>query len=104
MNTPKTSSDVMRELNDLARKLGRFPTRHSWEIEPHPGTILDEPLTPEEEERIRRLDALIARLEHETAAALTPAQQEILTQVRDVTVPSPAGDASSPPPAIAPDA
>ena len=87
MNTPKTSDDVMREMNDLAKKLGRYPTKHSWEIEPHPGSILDVPLTPEEEARIRRLDALIARLEQENAAAGRAEQQGVRDQVQEITEP-----------------
>ncbi len=71
MNTAKTSDDVMREMNDLARRLGRLPAKHPWEIEPTPGSLLYVPLTPEAEERIRHLDAIIARLEREKVAAVT---------------------------------
>jgi hypothetical protein len=104
MNNPKTSSDVMRELNELARKLGRYPTSHSWEIKLDPGSILDVALTLEEEERIGRLDALIARLELEKGAAATAAQQEPRSHAQEITAPSPIGDASSTPPATTPDA
>jgi hypothetical protein len=103
MNTPKTSDDVMREMNDLAKKLGRYPTKHSWEIEPYPGSILDVPLTPEEEARIRRLDALISRLERENAAAVAEEQQDVRTRVQDVAVSSPAGDPVSTPSAATPE-
>jgi len=67
MKTPKTSDDVMREMNDLAKRLGRYPSRHAREIEPTPGSILDVPMTPEAEERMRFLDVWIARLERDAA-------------------------------------
>ena len=61
MNPAKTSDDVMRNLKDLAKKLGRQPSKDSQGV--LLGSLLDVPVTPEEEARIRRLDAIIARLE-----------------------------------------
>jgi hypothetical protein len=62
MSTPKSSDEVMRKLNDLAKAQGRYLDKCFWEIPRQPGSILDVPLTPEAEERIRRLDATIERL------------------------------------------
>jgi hypothetical protein len=91
MSTPKTSDDVMRELNDLAKRLGRYPSKTSREIEPSPGSILDVPSTPQTEERIRYLDEWIARREREAGAA-TEKQEDERVPVQDVAVPAPAGD------------
>jgi hypothetical protein len=69
MNTAKSSDDVLRDMNDLAKAQGRYLDKVFWEIPRQPGSILDVPLTPEAEERIRRLDARIARLKLQRAAS-----------------------------------
>jgi hypothetical protein len=76
MSTPKSSDDVMRDLNELARAQGRHLGQAFWEIPRQPGSIVDVPLTPEAEERIRRLDARIARLKRERVPARDPEGQE----------------------------
>ena len=68
----KTSDDVMRNLNDLAKKLGRQPLKDSQGV--LLGSILDVPVTPEEEARIHRLDAIIARLEEKNEMASAEVQ------------------------------
>jgi hypothetical protein len=103
MNTPKSSDDVMRELNDLARAQGRYLGKAFWEIPRHPGSILDVPLTPEAEERIRRLDARIARLKRQRAAGPGPeGQQEGRSQVQDLASASPPSAPTAGPPAEQP--
>jgi hypothetical protein len=75
MNTPKTSDDVLQEMNDLAKAQGRYLDKAFWEIPRQPGSIADVPLTPEAEERIRRLDEKIARLKQQQAARSPESQQ-----------------------------
>ena len=81
MNTPKTSDDVMREMNELARRMGRYPAKPSREIEPLPGSILDVLLTPAAKERIHRLDDILERLQQEQEAEVTDDQQKVRTRV-----------------------
>jgi hypothetical protein len=88
MNTPKTSDDVMREMNDLARKLGRQPKKHAWEIEPQTTSIFDVPMTTEEEARICRLDALISQLERTKTAVVSDEPQDVPSRVQDIGLPS----------------
>lgn len=73
MNTPKSSDEVLQEMNDLAKNQGRYLDKAFWEIPRQPGSLLDVPLTPEAEERIRRLDAKIARLKQQRASGPRPA-------------------------------
>jgi hypothetical protein len=89
MNTPKSNDDVLRDLNDLAKAQGRYLGKAFWEIPRQPGSILEIPLTPEAEERIRRLDAKIARLKRQRAASQVPDGQEARTEVRDLTTAPP---------------
>ena len=85
MSTAKSSEDVMRELNDLAKAQGRYLGKAFWEIPRQPGSILDVPLTPEAEERIRRLDATIARLKQQRARGGVPeGQQEVRPRVQEL--------------------
>jgi hypothetical protein len=65
----------MRDLNDLAKAQGRFLDQAFGQIPRKPGSILDVPLTPEAEERIRHLVATIARLKRQRAAGQGPAQR-----------------------------
>jgi len=76
MNTPKSSDDVLREMNDLAKAQGRYLDKAFWEVPRQSGSIVDVPLTPEAEERIRRLDARIARLKQQRAAGRGPKRQQ----------------------------
>jgi len=76
MNTPKSSDDVLREMNDLAKAQGRFLDKAFWEIARQPGSIVDVPLSPEAEERIRRLDERIARLKEQRAAGRGAKRQQ----------------------------
>jgi hypothetical protein len=90
MNTPKSSDDVMQDLNELAKAQGRYLVQAFWEIPREPGSIVDVPVTPEAEERIRRLDATIARLKRQRAADQGRAgKQEDRSEGRDLATGSP---------------
>jgi hypothetical protein len=103
MNTPKSSDDVMRELNELAQAQGRYLGLAFWEIPREPGSIVDVPVTPEAEERIRRLDARIARLKRQRAADRGPEGQRAgRSNARDLTSASPFSEPSDAPPAEEP--
>ncbi len=89
MNTPKSSDDVMQDLNELAKAQGRYLGQAFWEIPREPGSILDVPLTPDAEERIRRLDATIARLKRQRAGGAAEGKQADPSEVPDVVADSP---------------
>jgi hypothetical protein len=103
MNTPKSSDDVMRELNELAKTQGRYLGKAFWEIPRQPGSMLDVPLTPEAEERIRRLDATIARLKQQRAPGPVPeGQQQVCANVQNGATAPPLSTARDVPPAEQP--
>ena len=100
MNTPKSSDDVMQDLNELAKAQGRYLGQAFWEIPRQPGSILDVPLTPEAEERIRRLDATIARLKRQRAAGRGPeGEEEARSEIPDHATGSPPSAPADTPPA-----
>ncbi len=103
LNTPKSSDDVMQELNDLAKAQGRYLGKAFWEIPREPGSMLDVPLTPEAEERIRRLDATIACLKQQRERGPVPEEeQQVSTRVVDVTTVPPLSTAGDVTPAEQP--
>jgi hypothetical protein len=97
MNTAKSVDDVMRDLNDLAKAQGRYLGKAFWEIPRQAGSLLDVPLTPEAEERIRRLDATIARLKQQRAAGPVPEEQQACAKLQDVASASPSSTAQDVP-------
>ena len=100
MTTPKSSDDVLRELNDLAKAQGRFLGKAFWEIPRQSGSIVDVPLTTEAEERIRRLDARIACLKRQRAAGRGPeGHQEGSSEVPDLGTAPPSAAPTDVPPA-----
>ncbi len=64
MNTPKSSDDVMREMNEWAKAHGCYLEEDPWTIPRRGGSILDVPETPESRERVARLLARIAESSH----------------------------------------
>ncbi len=59
MTKERSIDEIMHAFNDRVRAEGRYDDRAFWEIPRSSGSILDVPVTPEAEERIRHLDALI---------------------------------------------
>lgn len=79
MKPPKTSDEVMRELNDRAKAQGRYLATSFSEIPRSPESLLDRPDTPEFEERIRKVREYIARARSAHAAALAAPLDEVKT-------------------------
>lgn len=75
MNTPKTSDEVMQSLNDQAKAQGRFLADDPWNVERASRSILDVPLTPEAQERIRRLDERLRQLRQQATSQLAASEQ-----------------------------
>ena len=88
MNTEKTVREIVAEWNAKAKAKGVLLEQDPWALPVlYPGSILDVPVTPEAEERIHRLDALIARLERENTANVTAEPQGVRDQVQETTAP-----------------
>ena len=88
MSTEKSVREIAQEWNAKAKAKGVLLEQDPWSLPVlYQGSILDVPVTPEAEERIRRLDALIARLERENAVAETAEQQGVCEQVLEITDP-----------------
>jgi len=88
MNTEKSVREIVEEWNAKAKAKGVLLEQDPWSVPVlYHGSILDVPVTPEAEERIRRLDALIARLERENAATVAAEQQSVRDQVQESTDP-----------------
>jgi hypothetical protein len=88
MSTEKSVREIIEEWNAKAKAQGVLLEQDPWSLPVlYPGSIVDVPVTAEAEERIRRLDALIARLEREKAAAVAAEQQGVRDQVQESTDP-----------------
>jgi hypothetical protein len=87
MNHPKTSDEVMRELNDRAKVQGRYLAASFSEIPRSPGSLLDRPDTAESNERIRKAQEYIARARGaQTAALLTEREHRYCADIKDCIV------------------
>ncbi len=87
MTPEKSVRQIANEMNEEARQKGMLLERDPWTIPSlYEGSILDRPMTPEEEARIHRLDALIARLERDNAAVVTAEQHGVRDPVREISV------------------
>jgi hypothetical protein len=72
MSTPKSNAEIMKEFNDRAKAEGRYLGKAFWEIPAQPGSILDVPITPEAEQRIAILNALISEIQETKAKKSGP--------------------------------
>jgi hypothetical protein len=63
---------MMSDLNEWAKSIGRHASQHCSQTPPYEGSILDIPVTLESEERIRKLDALLAELEQKEYESAKP--------------------------------
>ena len=59
MNTPSSNDEIMKRINDRAKAEGRYLGKAFWEIPRAEGSILDVPSTPESEQRLAALRALL---------------------------------------------
>jgi hypothetical protein len=88
MSTEKSVREIVEEWNAKAKAKGVLLEHDPWSLPVlYQGSILDVPVTPEAEERIRRLDALLGRLERENAAKETAEQQGGCAHVLEITDP-----------------
>jgi hypothetical protein len=88
MNTEKSAREIIEEWNGKAKARGELIEQDPWSLPVlYHGSILDVPVTTEAEERIRQLDALIARLEQENTAAVTTEQNGARDQAQETSSP-----------------
>lgn len=102
MSTEKSVRQVAEEWNAKAKAEGRLLEHDPWSLPSlYEGSILDVPVTPEAEERIRRLDETIARLKQQRSTGPVPEeQQDVRAKVQDLASPpapssTPSGNAPS---------
>jgi hypothetical protein len=96
MNTDKPIRQIVAEWNARAKAEGRLLEQDPWALPPlYEGSVLDVPLTPEAEERIRHLDALLAGLEQEKPAAATDEPDDRHSRVEAITAPPTAPEANT---------
>jgi hypothetical protein len=88
MSTEKSVREIVEEWNGKAKAKGELIGQDPWSLPVlYHGSIQDVPVTPEAEERIRQLDALIARLEQDNAAAEAPEKRGVRDQVQEISDP-----------------